>query len=92
MKEELSNSDIEFVVFGHAGQGHMHANLLPSRKEELFIAEEVSESIAQRAVKLHGTVSAEHGTGKLKSNLLGLMYSNSELDAMQKLVNHISQI
>ncbi len=92
MKEKLSNSEIEFVVFGHAGQGHLHANLLPSTRKELIAAEEISESIALEAMKLHGTVSAEHGTGKLKNNLLNLMYSNSELNAMQKLVNHISQI
>ena len=92
MKEKLSNSEIEFVIFGHVGQGHLHANLLPSTTEELLIAEKVSESIALEAVKLHGTVSAEHGTGKLKNNLLNLMYSTSELDAMQKLINHISQI
>ncbi len=92
IKEKLSSSEIEFVIFGHAGQGHLHANLLPSTTEELFIAEKVSESIALKAVKLHGTVSAEHGTGKLKNNLLNLMYSTSELGAMQKLVSHISQI
>ena len=92
MKDNLSHSEIEFVVFGHAGQGHLHANLLPASTEELLIAEKVSESIAIKAVQSGGTVSAEHGTGKLKNNLLSIMYSNSELDAIQRLISKISQI
>lgn len=92
MQNKLSNSGIKFVVFGHAGQGHLHVNLLPTTKEELLIAEKISEAIATQAVQMGGTVSAEHGTGKLKDNLLAIMYSDIELNAIQKLLCKFRQL
>jgi len=40
-------------------------------------------TLAGRAVSLGGTVSAEHGIGKLKKNYLGLQFSENELDSMK---------
>ena len=90
MKTILKNSSIEHVVFGHSGQGHLHANLIPKDNSQLEKAEHAVELIAVEAVKLGGTVSAEHGTGKLKAPLLKLMYSQKELDGMDLLVESIS--
>ncbi len=90
MKTILRNSGVEHVVFGHSGQGHLHANLIPEDNSQLEKAEQAVEQIAKEAVKLGGTVSAEHGTGKLKAPLLRLMYSQKELDGMDLLVKSIS--
>ena len=92
MHKKLIASNVDFVVFGHAGQGHLHANLLPTTTSELVTAEKVSTSIAIKAVQQGGTVSAEHGTGKLKSNLLKIMYSRDELNAIQKLATKLAQL
>ena len=89
MKTILLNSGVEHVVFGHSGQGHLHANLIPRDNFQLGKAERAVELIALEAVKLGGTVSAEHGTGKLKAPLLRLMYSRKELDDMNLLVERI---
>ncbi len=89
MKSILESTKIEHVVFGHSGQGHLHANLIPKNDFELEKAELAVELIAKEAVKLGGTVSAEHGTGKLKIPLLKLMYSAKELSDMELLVERI---
>ena len=39
--------------------------------------------IAAAAVEMGGTVSAEHGLGKLKIDLLRLMYTDREIEGME---------
>ncbi|MCP4646226.1 MAG: hypothetical protein GY852_00635 [bacterium] len=90
MKEIPKKSAVEHVVFGHSGQGHLHANLLPKNCIQLAEAEKAVELIARSAVDFNGTVSAEHGTGKLKKHLLGLMYSEEELRGIDSLIESIS--
>ncbi|MCD4849058.1 MAG: FAD-binding oxidoreductase [Candidatus Aegiribacteria sp.] len=79
----LEEKNLPFVIFGHAGQGHIHANALPHNLGELALAEEAMREIAAAAVKMGGTVSAEHGLGKLKIDLLHLMYTDREIDGME---------
>lgn len=81
----LEEKNLPFVIFGHAGQGHIHANALPNSLEELALAEEAMLEIAAAAVEMGGTVSAEHGLGKLKIGLLHLMYTNREIEAMESI-------
>jgi len=90
MRKILEDSGVQYIVFGHSGQGHLHANLIPVDTEELEKAMKAVELIAAEAVNLGGTVSAEHGTGKLKAPLLKLMYSEQELSEMSLLVQDIS--
>lgn len=83
----LEEKDLPFVIFGHAGQGHIHANALPHNLDELALAEEAMREIAAAAVEMGGTVSAEHGLGKLKINLLRIMYTDMEIEAMESIRN-----
>ncbi|MCK5842652.1 MAG: FAD-binding oxidoreductase, partial [Candidatus Sabulitectum sp.] len=92
MKDILLNTGVEYVIFGHSGQGHLHANLIPENSDQLSKAQRAVELISIEAVKLGGTVSAEHGTGKLKAPLLRLMYSSRELRDMNLLIKSISGI
>jgi D-lactate dehydrogenase (cytochrome) len=52
------------VLFGHLGQFHLHLNFLPEDEDELARAKELYRDLARFAVKLGGTISAEHGVGK----------------------------
>ncbi len=90
MKNILLNTGVEYVIFGHSGQGHLHANLIPVNNDQFAKANRAVELISIEAVKLGGTVSAEHGTGKLKAPLLKLMYSSRELRDMSLLIQRIS--
>jgi D-lactate dehydrogenase (cytochrome) len=60
-------------VFGHVGNTHLHANLLPETKEEEDRFREIIYNAALEIIRLGGSVSAEHGTGKIKRHLLKLM-------------------
>lgn len=65
--------DLPHVCFGHIGDNHLHLNLLPRTAAELERARALYRELAHHAVRLGGTVSAEHGIGKLKRDLLADM-------------------
>ena len=64
---ELSRSKLDFVIFGHLGDNHLHINLLP-KPDEIEKAYELYGILVEQVIKWKGTVSAEHGIGKLKKN------------------------
>lgn len=78
-------ADLEYVLFGHIGESHLHANVLPRNPEELERAKAVYGEIAAWAVAAGGTISAEHGVGKLKKDLLALMYGERGLAEMRRI-------
>ena len=81
-KEKLSSSKIDFVIFGHIGENHMHVNMLPKKEEEFKKSRLVYMDFVKKAVSLGGTVSAEHGIGKLKHAFLEAMYGKKNIEEM----------
>lgn len=53
-----------YVLFGHIGNEHLHFNFITHSEEERAFAKELYLKMAQKAVSLGGTISAEHGVGK----------------------------
>lgn len=72
-----------YVIYGHLGDAHLHLNILPLSSEEAQIATRLLRELAAQAVKLGGTVSAEHGLGKRKAGLLALQYTPEQIEAMR---------
>ncbi|MDO8525964.1 MAG: FAD-linked oxidase C-terminal domain-containing protein [Candidatus Omnitrophota bacterium] len=70
----LRGGSIRHVIFGHIGENHLHVNILPGSSDEFKMAEAASLSFVRKGVSLGGTVSAEHGIGKLKHKYLQEMY------------------
>jgi FAD/FMN-containing dehydrogenase len=73
----------QYVIFGHIGDAHVHVNILPQSGEEAERAKALIIQFARDAVQLGGTVSAEHGLGKRKANLLAIQYTAEEIEAMR---------
>jgi FAD/FMN-containing dehydrogenase len=71
-----------YVIYGHLGDAHLHLNILPTTPEEAEKARRMLREFAEHAVKLGGTVSAEHGLGKRKAGLLALQYTPEQIKAM----------
>jgi FAD/FMN-containing dehydrogenase len=71
-----------YVIFGHIGDAHLHANILPSSEEEVERGKQLMVRLARQAASLGGTVSAEHGLGKRKRGLLSIQYTAEEIAAM----------
>jgi len=81
-KERLLLSGIDFVIFGHIGENHLHVNMLPKTEEEFLKSRAVYMDFVKKAVGLGGTVSAEHGIGKLKHSFLEAMYGSHVIKEM----------
>lgn len=73
------------ACFGHIGDSHLHLNILPANAEELAEARQVYMDLARAAVAMGGTVSGEHGIGRLKRAHLALMVSPEVIDAWRAL-------
>jgi FAD/FMN-containing dehydrogenase len=68
--------EVPAVLFGHAGDGHVHANLLPDIGRpgwERRIAA-VYDDVTDAVLALGGTPSGEHGDGRLRTPLLDRVY------------------
>lgn len=76
----LKNTDVQFVLFGHIGDCHLHANLFPKNEEETRIARSIYDTMIAKALEVNGTISAEHGVGKLKKTYFHQMYSQKTID------------
>lgn len=71
-----------YIKFGHIGQSHLHVNLLPKSEEQKKLAQDLALKFVRKAVSLGGTISAEHGIGKIKHAYLKEMYGQSAIDQM----------
>jgi D-lactate dehydrogenase (cytochrome) len=79
----IDDSRLQYASFGHAGNSHMHINLLPSCKEELERALDVYDHLMQITIDSKGTVSAEHGIGRIKKKYCAAMYGDRAIDEMR---------
>ncbi|MDT4955165.1 MAG: hypothetical protein QOJ02_3303 [Acidobacteriota bacterium] len=84
-KERLRASDLQYVIFGHIGDNHVHVNIMPRDESEAQRAREIYLQFVERAVRVGGTISAEHGIGKLKRDYLRLLYDEKHLREMAAL-------
>ena len=81
----LDDGGFEYAIFGHIGENHLHVNILPRNEDELIRAKEIYMDFARKAIAYGGTVSGEHGIGKLKKQLLKLMYAPDDIEKMKAL-------
>jgi D-lactate dehydrogenase (cytochrome) len=84
-KETLRTSSLQYVIFGHIGDNHVHVNIMPRDEREAARAREIYLLFVRRVVALGGTISAEHGIGKLKRDYLRLLYDEKHLREMAAL-------
>ncbi|GAB4287454.1 MAG: FAD-binding oxidoreductase [Ignavibacteriaceae bacterium] len=84
-KELVHKAGIKFVIYGHFGNSHMHLNMLPKTVEEFETGKKLYASICLKTIDLGGTVSAEHGIGKIKREFLIQMYGENVIRKMAAL-------
>ena len=71
---------LNYAVFGHIGDNHLHVNIIPQSPDEYNEGKKIIKKWAEKAVSLGGSVSAEHGTGRLKKEYLEIMYGGEGLE------------
>jgi glycolate oxidase len=79
-----ADTGVECAVFGHAGDGNLHVNLLsnadpadPAVRKHLWGA---ARQLFAHTVELGGTLSGEHGVGITKRDYVAMEYSEQVLE------------
>jgi D-lactate dehydrogenase (cytochrome) len=81
---EFRRTGIFNLTFGHIGENHLHANIIPANEKEYEECKNMYVRIAQKVVELGGTVSAEHGIGKLRHLFLEKMLGKKGFEELAK--------
>ncbi len=79
---------VRLVTFGHIGDGNLHYNISPptDMPGDAFLdrAAEVNAVVHDIVARFNGSISAEHGLGKLKREEITRYKSALELDMMRR--------
>lgn len=81
----MTNDELMYIKFGHIGDNHLHVNLVAIKPEGFDKAKSLVMKFVRKAVELGGTVSAEHGIGKIKHDYLKVMYGTSGIAEMVRI-------
>ncbi len=76
------------ICFGHMGDGNLHFNFsAPVGEDAAFSAQwdEMQLTVHDIVKRYYGSISAEHGIGQMKRDLLPRYKSSEELDVMRAL-------
>ncbi|MGI8316694.1 FAD-binding oxidoreductase [Halobacillus mangrovi] len=87
LQEIKEKHKVEIVVFGHAGDGNLHPNVLCDKRdqEEMKRVELAVEEIFEAAIDLGGTLSGEHGIGTMKAPFLESEIGEVGVDMMKRI-------
>ena len=78
-RADIAASGIPGPILGHVGDGNFHAILLIRRDdpEELKTAKALARRMAERALRLGGTMTGEHGIGMGKKDLMEMEHGQA---------------
>ncbi len=87
VREIAAKYSLEIPVFGHAGDGNLHPNILCDRSnsDEVGRVRQAGREIFEAAVSLSGTLSGEHGIGVLKKQFMELDLGSDALALMRRI-------
>ena len=84
-EKDLAASGLEHLVFGHIGANHLHVNILPRHPADYDAGRALYARWAAQVIAWGGSISAEHGIGKLKRDLFRQMAGDAALAQMRAL-------
>lgn len=82
---DLAASGLEYLIFGHIGANHLHVNILPRHPADYDAGRALYARWAAQVIAWGGSISAEHGIGKLKRDLFRQMVGDAALAQMRAL-------
>jgi len=86
IREILAANATRGVIFGHAGDSHVHVNPLVDvgRSDWRDRVDRILDAAVELTRKLGGTLTGEHGDGRLRTPLLGRVWPRASLDRFQR--------
>lgn len=84
-ESDLAASSLEHLIFGHIGANHLHVNILPRHPAEYDAGKALYAKWAAQIIAWGGSISAEHGIGKIKRDLFRQMVGVEAIQRMHDL-------
>ena len=90
LEEILARNRFDAVIFGHAGDGNVHVNPLVDMGSPDWLSRvrETLEAVVELVAELGGTLSGEHGDGRLRAPFLGRIWGDAALGAFHRVKEH----
>ena len=87
INEIAEKYDLMICTFGHAGDGNLHPTCLTDARnaEEMERVDKAFEEIFHKAIELGGTITGEHGVGKMKLPYLHLKVGEAGIHVMRQI-------
>jgi glycolate oxidase len=87
VREIASRYRLLIPLFGHAGDGNLHPNILCDRSDadEMQRVTAAAREIFEAAVELEGTLSGEHGIGLLKKQFMEFDLGKEQVELMRRI-------
>lgn len=85
---------LPIVIFGHAGDGNLHPNILFDKRdpEQWAKVEQMVPEIFMASLSLGGTLSGEHGIGLLKRPYMERALGDISIDVQRKIKNALDPL
>jgi len=80
---KLKKYNIEYLLFGHLGDCHLHFHLIPNANQN-NLSIEIYDYMVDLSAELGGVYSAEHGTGKRKRNDFKKCYGEEAIKSVRQ--------
>lgn len=77
--QSWSKLGVDYLLFGHFGDGHLHFNFLPNN-EQVSIVEKALFEFYPKVLEWGGSPFAEHGIGVLKRPYIKPFYTQAQYD------------
>lgn len=82
---EFTATGLPFIIYGHVGNNHLHANVFVRDQQERDTAMTAYNTCMDFVLASGGTISAEHGVGKIKRAYLRRMYGDAAIEEFRAL-------
>jgi FAD/FMN-containing dehydrogenase len=81
VRAALDHQGIRGVIFGHAGDAHVHVNPLVDLRDPAWRdrVDALLDEVTALAARLGGTIAGEHGDGRLRAPLLSRVWPTESL-------------
>jgi D-lactate dehydrogenase (cytochrome) len=85
---DIADSGLVAPIVGHVGDGNFHLGIMydPQSEDETARAEALARRVGERAIRLGGTCTGEHGVGAHKRSLLNLEHGDGV--ALMRTIKH----
>ncbi len=88
IKRYLSDKGLRSIMFGHAGDGNVHIDVLKDSidyQSWLQLVPELKREIYRRAIQAGGNITGEHGIGYTRKEYLSMALGREEIELQKRI-------